>query len=196
MRKALIPAVLVLCLFLGGCGFTLSLFPLYSKDVLATNDALVGKWEEIDKDGKPIKDANLWEFTKNEDGYLLTGQGLDSGGILLCDIHLVRLGDAIFLDMGTPKDNDLKLTRAPYPVLKAHTFGRIWIENDSVRFTLISGDDDLKKAEVTGKTKLPYINTEDGLVITGTTEQLQAFAREHAEDKSLFGDETNLRRKR
>ncbi len=194
MRRCIFPLLLGLCLFLGGCGFTLSLFPLYSKDVLVNNDSLVGRWEEVGQDGKPAKTTDLWEFKKNDDGYLLSANTGDE--VFLSQIHLVRLGDALFMDMETPKDDDLKLSRAPYPVLKAHIFGRIWIENDSVRFALIDSDDDLKKAEVTGKTKLPYVNADDNLVITGTTEQLQAFAREHAEDTSVFSDETKLRRKR
>ncbi|MFZ0820933.1 MAG: hypothetical protein WAM91_12750 [Candidatus Acidiferrales bacterium] len=198
MRKYLLLSLVGLCLFFAGCGDTVSLFPLYSSNVLVNDDTLVGRWEDVDESGKPEKSPSLFEFTKNDDGYLLVVQDKtkDEADTIVIQLHLLRLGDKMFVDFGTPKDSDLKLKRSPYPSINVHTFGRIWIEKDSMRLELLGSDDNLKSAEVTGKVKLPYVNAESGLVITATTEQLQAFAREHADDTSLFSDETKLRRKR
>jgi hypothetical protein len=197
MRKYLLPVLLGLCLLFVGCGNTVSLFPLYSSNVLVNDDTLVGRWVDVDESGKPEKSASTFEFTKNEDGYLLVvrAKNKDEDETIVIQFHLLRLGDNLFVDFGTPKESDLKLTRSPFPSINVHTFGRIWIEKDSIRFNLLGSDDELKKAEVTGKVKLSYVNADSGIVITGTTEQLQEFAREHADDTSVFSDETKLQRK-
>jgi hypothetical protein len=194
MRKGIVPIVVVICLCLGGCAPVMSLFSLYDKASLASNDQIVGNWESTDKDDKDRHDC-CFVFAKSDDGYSMTIPDPDDKEIWYSTIHLVKLGDAIFVDIEPNSDKPEQTTRIPFPTMKVHTFGRIWIEKDSVRMELLD-DDGMKAAVASGKTRLTYVNGDDGIALTSTTEQLQAFAREHADDKAAFSFEITLQRKR
>jgi hypothetical protein len=193
MRKSVVPGLVAICLFLGGCVPVLSLFGLYDKSSLTSDDQIVGKWETFDENNKE-KSECCWIFTKSDDGYSMTVPNPDDNLIWYSTVHLVKLGDAMFVDIEPNTEKPDHITRIPFPMAKVHVFGRIWIEKDSVRMGLLD-DEGMKAAVASGKTRLTYINAED-LVLTSTTMQLQAFAREHANDKDAFSIDLNLRRKR
>jgi hypothetical protein len=188
MRKRILPVVAIaLCLFLTGCGDLMSLYPLYSKDVLTTDDSLIGRWEEHDKgsDAKKDKQECCWVFAKSDDGYALTIPNGEHNQIWLSKAHLVRLGGTLFMDV-EPRTPDYKRpTEVSFPSMDLHMIFRIWIEKDTVRMAMLDMDG-LKAAQVSGKTQLPLINHKDDILLTGTTEQLQAFFTEHANDDGLF----------
>ena len=193
MRKAIVPIVIATCLILGGCAPVMSLFGLYDKASLTSNDQIVGNWEIVNDDNKDKADC-CFVFVKSGEGYSMTVPDPDDKEIWLSTAHLVKLGDAMFVDIEPNSEKFEQTTRIPFPTMKVHTFGRIWIEKDSVRMELLD-DDAMKIAVAKGKTRLTYVNGDDGLTLTSTTEQLQAFAREHAEDKEAFSVEVKLRRK-
>ncbi len=191
MRKKILPIVAAaLCLVLSGCGELMSLYPLYSKDVLTTDDNLIGSWEGIDKgkDGKPDKKECCWVFAKDGDGYDLTIPNAEDGQIWLAKAHLVKLGGALFMDVEPRAPKYKHPTEIGFPSLDVHMIMRIWIEKDAFRMVSLDADD-MKTAEVSGKSRLPYTNNKDDILLTGTTEQLQAFFTEHANDKA-FVDKT------
>jgi hypothetical protein len=194
MRKAIFSIVAAACLFIGGCAPVMSLFSLYDKNTLTNNDQIVGNWESNDKDDKNRHDC-CFVFAKSGDGYSMTVPDPDDKEIWYSTVHLVKLGDAMFVDIEPNSDKPEQTTRIPFPTIKVHAFGRIWIEKDSLRMELLD-DDGMKTAVASGKTRLTYVNGDDGLVLTSTTEQMQAFAREHADDKGAFSFEISLQRKR
>ncbi|HUK31071.1 MAG TPA: hypothetical protein VLV89_08155 [Candidatus Acidoferrum sp.] len=193
MRKAIIPSLVAICLFLGGCAPVMTLFKLYDASVVTNDDQIVGDWEILttDSDAKP---TCCMVFAKSDDGYTVTIPDADDKEIWTSLAHLVKLGDSLFIDVAPKEEKYKETTRFPFPEIKVHTFGRIWIEKDKVRMELLD-DDGMKGAMVKGKTRLTYVDGEDGLVVTSTTEQLQAFAKEHADDKDAFSFELNLQRK-
>jgi hypothetical protein len=194
MRKAAVPILIALCLFIGGCAPVMSLFSLYDKASLTSNDQIVGTWDIVNDDNKDKADC-CFVFAKSDNGYSMTVPDTDDKEIWLSTAHLVKLGDAMFVDIEPSSDKPEQTVRIPFPTMKVHVFGRIWIEKDSVRMELLD-DDGMKAAVASGKTRLTYVNGDDGLALTSTTEQLQAFAREHADDKDAFSFEIKLRRKR
>jgi hypothetical protein len=193
MRKALVPTLVTICLLLGGCAPVMSLFSLYDKDSLTSDDRIVGNWEMIDDSNKD-KSTCCMVFAKSGEGYSMTTPDDDDKQIWVSKAHLVKLGDAMFVDIEPNTEKPKQITRIPFPTSKIHMIGRIWIENDTVRMKLLD-DDGMKRAVASGKTRLTYVNGDDGLVITATTGQLQDFALEHANDKDAFSFELNLRRK-
>jgi len=199
-HKKLFPVLIGLCLFLAGCDEVYSLFTLYDDESVMSNDALLGRWQQIEKDaqGNEKVDTCCWVFAKDEKDkhkYLLTIPDDNPGEAMVSVVHLAKLGDAWFVDVESPSEDELKTNRVPFPFLNVHLIGRIWIEMDSVRMEFIDKEE-FKKAEVSGHVRLTYVNPNDDIVLTGTTEQLQAFAREHAEDKQVFSTEFILRRPR
>jgi hypothetical protein len=193
MRKALIPSLVAICLLFGGCGPAMSLFSLYDASVVTSDDQIVGNWELLtaDSDDKP---ECCMVFAKSGDSYTMTIPDPQDKEIWTSTVNLVKLGDSIFIDIAPDDEKHDQTMRVPFPKMKVHTFGRIWIEKDKVRMELLD-DDAVKTAMVRGKTRLTYVDGDDGLVLTSTTEQLQAFAREHAGDTDAFSVEVNLQRK-
>jgi hypothetical protein len=188
MRRRILSLVAVaLCLFLSGCGELMSLYPLYSKDVLATDDNLIGRWEGIDKgkDGKTEKKECCWTFAKSDDGYTLSMKDAEHHEIMVSKVHLVRLGGTMFMDMEPGDVANKRTTEIGFPTLDVHMILRIWIEKDSLRLAIMDADA-MKAAEVSGRTRLTFVYHKTGILLTATTEQLQTFFTEHAKDEGLF----------
>jgi hypothetical protein len=160
--------------------------------VLTSDDQILGNWEIL-SDASKDKPTCCMVFEKSSDGYTMTTPDTDDNEVWTSTVNLVKLGDSIFIDIAPNDEKHDETARVSFPTVKVHTFGRIWIEKDKVRMELLD-DDGMKKAVVNGKTRLTYVNGDDGLVLTSTTEQLQAFAREHANDKDAFSFEINLKR--
>lgn len=192
MRKAIVPGLAAICLFLGGCAPAMSLFGLYDASVVTNNDQILGDWEILTADSADKPECCM-VFAKSNDGYTMTTPDKDDKEIWTSSVYLVKLGDSLFIDIAANEEKHNETTRVPFPKMKVHTFGRIWIEKDKVRIELLD-DDAVKRAVVKGKTRLTYVDGDDGLVLTSTTEQLQAFAREHANDTDAFSFELNLQR--
>jgi hypothetical protein len=193
MPKSFLPTLIAVCLFLGGCAPVMSLFGLYDKDSLTNDDRIVGNWEILDETNKDKTDCCM-VFAKSGDGYSMTVPDPENKETWYSVTHLVKLGDAMFVDIETDTKKLEKNSRVPFPVTNLHLFGRIWIEKDTIRMGLLD-DDGMKKAVSSGKTRLTYVHADD-LLLTSTTEQLQTFAREHVNDKDAFSFELNIRRKR
>jgi hypothetical protein len=193
MRKAIVPSLAAICLFLGGCAPVMCLFSFSDPSVLTSDDQIVGDWEILttDSDAKP---ECCMVFAKTEDGYSMTTPDVEDNVTANSTVHLVKLGNALFIDIEPNGDKPDHPVTVPFPTVKVHTFGRIWIEKDKVRMELLD-DDGMKSSMVKGKMRLTYVDGDDGLVVTSTTGQLQAFAREHADDKDAFSFEVNLQRK-
>jgi len=135
-----------------------SLHPLYTEETLVGDEEFVGKWVDPDQD--------LWVVEEIYDKcYTMTYK--PKGEEKEC----------AFLDVRQRKDWDLTL-----PV---HLFGRLWIERDEMRIALLVTRWLAKKLEE-GQLDLGHENTEDGLVLTASSEELQDFAYLYAQDEEAF----------
>jgi hypothetical protein len=198
MKRCFSAAVSVaLALLLAGCGPASSFSPLFNKGDQELDERLTGEWriqgEASFKHGE--KSARM-VFRKGADGteYEVTLFNFDEKGLnLVLTAHLVRLDNFSFIDFGTPDTDKRKFREIPFPAIESHFFGRIHLDNASVRIDLLS-DNWVKKQGAAGKTPLPAVQTADGLAISASTEELRKFALEHAEDTEAFSDSYSLSR--
>ena len=185
MRKQRIMAPLVLALLATGCGPVTSLHPLYTRSSVSSDPALPGTWAG---DGDLAGDA--WTFEKSgDDAFALvrTSEGEQPDRF---DIHLVRLGQFLFLDASRRDET-----------VSTHILGRVWIEGDVLRIALI--DEDWLKAALSRKEvsvryeRLANENgDEDQIVLTASTEELQKLMLTCAKSVNGFSEPLELHRQK
>lgn len=112
MRKALTVVLVGMVILLAGCTLSLfdlvvpSLHPFYTAKDLIFDPALVGSWEQQQKEGKApsAKPSQVWVFKRSEsteegeaNAYDLTVNVVDYAASF--SAHLAKAGDAVFLDL-------------------------------------------------------------------------------------------------
>jgi hypothetical protein len=184
---------------LGGCIPVMSLHPLYTEEDVVFEEKLVGIW---------VDDANgTWEFRrpdKSEKAYelVLSSPEGNRGSFVA---NLVKLENSLFLDV-YPKQfpcelEDPNKTEWHYNALfymPAHTFIKIDSIEPQLRMRLT---DDEKMGELLEEdpnvVKHEVVEDYDGgIVLTGSTKELQAFVLKYADDSRLFSDEIVYSRKK
>ena len=195
-------------------GFPLpSLHPLYTEADLVFLPELVGTWQEDGGDStltfERVEGTGVSALpglsrltglseTAGGTGYILTVEV--SGRKSILEARLLRLGDELFLDLYT---SDYFLDKAIdgeiyQPIFPIHSFGRIRIEGDVLRFSTLQScifvctDGNLKTTEA--EIGLPKEIVGLSLVLSATTEQLQAFVLQHLDDYFSFEEDEFLRR--
>ena len=184
---------------LGGCIPVMSLHPLYTEEDVVFEEKLVGIW---------VDDANgTWEFRrpdKSEKAYELVLYSPE-GAKGLFVANLVKLENRLFLDV-YPKQfpcelEDPNKTEWHYNAffyMPAHTFIKIDSIEPQLRMRLT---DDEKMGELLEEdpnvVKHEVVEDYDGgIVLTGSTKELQAFVLKYADDSRLFTDEIIYSRKK
>lgn len=173
----------LLAVMLGGCIIP-SLHPLYTEEELVFEEKLIGKWVSEEEGG------DIWKFEKsseNEYKMTITGEGQFI-------VHLVELGDMLFLDL-FPDDPHLEQGDFyKFHLLPVHTFMKVdqidpnlqlRVMNPEVVSEMLNEDPNLLKHEV----------VDDGIVLTASTEQLQEFVIEYANEEGVFGDPEEFTRR-
>jgi hypothetical protein len=166
-------AFYLLAALLGGC--LPSLHPLYTAETLIFDEKLIGRW---------VGEEGTWQFAKaGEKEYEVRLLQDDKEGRF--EAHMVKLGDMTFLDIFPVSNETLENLPDLYRIhlLPAHTFMRVeQIEPDlQLRWVhvgeLLEKDPNLLKHETLD---------EDRVVLTASTEDIQKFVVEHAND--IVGD--------
>lgn len=188
-KKFLIATGLFL-LLLSGC--IPSIHGLYTDDDLVFKETLLGKWV----DGS---DAT-WSFAASEDkAYSLDytedempGDDQKTSGNF--QVHLVRLGEYYFLDL-FPGDNDqLKMPSLLInTLLPVHIFAKVEFKGEVVIINFFDPDH-LQDLLDEGRIRIGYEKTDDFIVLTASTEELQKFVIKYADDENAFLDYTILKR--
>ncbi len=176
MKKMRAFAILVVLVVLGGC-IPVSLNPFYSDKDLTFDPALVGQWGE--KDGGA--DVSIQQAGTN--AYWMIDLKADS--TLKYDVHLFTLGGKRFLDlypgsMGAGKNDLLEMH-----LVRAHSLVRV----DRITPTLITAgfsEKWLKELLAKEPMALPHVITDDQIVLTATTAELQAFVFRHLKTEGAF----------
>jgi hypothetical protein len=190
-------AIIALVLLLTGCGPASSLFPLFVKGDAEFDERLLGDW-------RMQNDASFTHGAKSErmvfrkiadsEEYEVTLFDFDEKGVnLALTAHIVRLGNFLFIDFGTPNLDKRKFREVPFPTIESHLFGRLYLEKSGARFELLN-DEWVKEQVKAGMLSLPTVQTADGPVISAPTEELRKFALEHAEDTKAFSEHYSLSR--
>ena len=128
----------------------------------------------------------LLEISKATDGYTLQLVGLDDNHSIWFDVHLVRLGSAVFADIQQRSGDDLFL-------LSPHVFARIRVNEDELRFEFLE-DNYVRKALENGRTDLAHEWMGSTLGLTAPTDELQDFVESCACDDEAFDEYVNFTR--
>lgn len=171
--------------------------PLYTEADLVLDENLAGIWVE--------EDSARWRFEKSDGkSYILTylEMGLDSdpprdpGKRAKFDAHLVRLGDVLFMDLyphSYPNEFFMENDLLKSHLVPAHSISRIWIEEDAIRIAMLDPEW-LDEALTSGEIEIAHNRGEEGVLITATTPELQAFALSIADNEKAFGVMVELER--
>ena len=167
-----------------------SLHPLYTEKDVTFEPILVGVWSEKDK-------ANTWTFKKSGDNayeLIMTQEGAPGK----FEVHLVRLGELLFLDL-YPEAPDIENSFYKIHLVPAHTFLGIQIdkEKDVVRLAVMKADwleEAIDSKKVTIAHERLIRDNETILVLTASTKALQEFVVKHAAE--AFSDPSELHRRK
>jgi len=171
----------------GGCAA--SVHSVAPEKEAVFDPSMLGKWKEI----KP--DAGNIEYTVEQegaDGYRISF--VDEGHTItqVYTAHVFKLGSALFYDAIFSKISLKNETMGlnDMAVYGTHAFGRIWMTPDEINLGALN-EDWLEKALDEKKLALHYERGDPGggvdLLLTGSSEELRAFAQKYADDKEAFG---------
>lgn len=175
-----------------GYPFIMSLQPLYTQLDLEADSRLNGMW--TDKEGDVTFSFEEGAEEGKEKAYKLVVKDKDEGqeesGEF--DVRLVRLGASYFLDIypRSSKEGN-EFYRAHFT--RAHTIARVEINQDSIQMAFLSASW-LKAKMMEKSVDAPYVKTEDALLLTGTTEEVQELVFSHANDDEAFPDPLLLKK--
>jgi hypothetical protein len=197
MKRWLSLGVMVsLALLLTGCEPQVCLSPLYQNGDTLFDKQLLGEWQVWSGQESRAGDTpGTIVFSAANEAYTYEVRipNFDPQGksTLFTEARLVKLGDAVFIDFGTP--NSDKLSVIPYPMIEAHAVGRIVLNGDKAQIDLL-GDDWVKDSIKDGKMPLAFQEAPNR-VITASTADLRQFAMHHAEDRQAWSEAYTMERK-
>ncbi len=167
-----------------------SLHPLYTDADLFVDRRLIGAWVGVEDSKTPA----AWKFARSgDDGYSLTHTA--EGKTAQFSAHLVRLRDFVFLDI-QPRQEQGKLNEMlEAHLIGAHTFSRIWVEDDHVRMRSLD-EEWLKRMLREKKFLIAHEIINGRILLTASTATLQRFAIKYADDTLAFAHTQEWRRKK
>jgi len=200
MKNASLTLVLFLvCALLAGCEPQNSVYPLVAASDDAFEPLMLGEW--LLQSGPEVKAAErsgkaIFRKGKEPGTYEITMPDFDEKDMLLVsEAKLVKLGDFLFIDFGSPDLEGRTSATLPYPGLRSHVFGRVYSEKDKMRIDFLS-DTWVSDQAKAGKLTLASIETPEGRVLAAKTDELRKFALEHAEDNEAFAESFAFQRKK
>jgi hypothetical protein len=181
MKKRFLSTSIGLAFLLAAC--VPSVNPLYTAETIVFRPELVGVWKE-----KPDSDDS-WNFTKAENNsYTVVLQNKESSSTFVG--HLVKLGDALFLDL-FPEDNVLQKAKIDemyqMALIPGHLITRVKL-GKTLELQMLNPDGVKNLLTTDPKALTHALPDKERCVITASTEELQKFFKKHAETGSLWGD--------
>jgi hypothetical protein len=184
----------ILILFLGlslyGCVPQLSLYPLWDKEHLASEPALVGTWvNENGTESIQIKEESHQNYLAVY--YCKDGEKSSQSSFTL---HMVRLEGALFFDF-EPEQNALEERLKPelyLPLINAHFFARADVQGDELRFSVLDDTaflNKVKKEKIDIRLERPNPAVDD-YVLSAKTEEIQKFLSVYGADRDLWEEKT------
>ena len=186
MRTSKVVLVVGLALLLVGC--VPSLQPLFTEADVDFDPALVGAFTDEKGDltfAFQKLGTNAYRLTVTEQ---VGDRQLTAGFV----VHLVRLRGFWFLDF-YPDRPEVGGEFYQLHLIRAHTFGRVWIQGDVVRLGLLDSDW-LKKKMDEKSVAIEHQQTEDGILLTAPTTKLQDLMFRYANEEEAFPDPLELHR--
>jgi hypothetical protein len=185
MRAVTALAGLVLLFAL--CGCVPSIHPLYTEADLIFDPAIVGDW--ADKEAK-----QNWTFAKaGPKEYTVTlvdgdgKKGVFSG-------HLLKLDGTLFMDL---YPSELQLKESDFyrsHFVPTHTFARIQIGDAGLKLAALKPDW-MKSSLEANPAALGHEKLEEGVVLTASTKDLQAFVVKNLKTADAWAENDALQKK-
>jgi hypothetical protein len=177
-----------------GSPFVTSLQPFYTQLDLEADFRLNETW--TDKEGDVTFAFEQGREKGKEKEYELVvkekdGERQVSGKF---DVRLVRQGAFWFLDI-YPKNSEGMSEFYRMHFIRSHTIARVEMKQDSIQMAFLSAswlEAKIKENSV----DTPYLKTDEALLLTGTTEELQELVFRYANDDQAFADPLLLERQR
>lgn len=183
--RCLLAAIVTAVLFSGCIPF---LHPLYTEDTMVFEPELLGTWKFSDDEG-------TWTFAAadNNTRYRLTTvDGKGERGVF--EATLVALDGHLFLDLlpvePEPTGNDFYRAH----ILRTHSILRLREGADTDLTMAILDPEWLDKHLKETPDALRFEKTDDRIIVTATTAELQAFFRKHAGNPDVFADPSGMNR--
>jgi len=175
---------------LSGC--ISSIHPFYTSKDLAFDPLLVGEW--FDKNN-----SNRWVFESTADSsYTMTyhenGIILDTSAITISEfeVHLVNLDGHYFLDLYPGENNHIKMsTLLATTVLPVHLFAKLEYIDGEYLVSFLNGEW-LKKSIADKKIDIAYEKTNEQIVLTASTQDLQKMVLQNVDNEEAFIEPTTL----
>ncbi|HXW54229.1 MAG TPA: hypothetical protein VEJ67_00680 [Candidatus Cybelea sp.] len=189
MKARLLLCSISACLLLSGCPSS-SVYPLYTDQDAVVEPALEGMWSSLGPD-----ENEEFLFRKSGDHeYSLTIFCADTKVTQNYEVHLVRLGGQLFMDL-IFKDQAVDGAEVddPLGVVSTHVIAKVNISGDDLAYATLE-DDAIRNQSVSGATPLDYQMANGSMLVTTQTEALRLYISAHAED--VFSDFEHLQRRR
>ena len=195
-RSAALATVLYCSICLSGCDsatwnpLVTSLQPLYTPVDLEFDSGLIGAWADEHHETRFVfaqEGEKAFKLTVTE----TDGDTQASGEFT---VHLVRLGSDLFLDIhakGPSGGSDFFQCH----FLRAHTFTRVDIQDDTLRLSFFSAEW-LKKRLEDQSVDTPHESVDGDPVLTGDAEELQRLVYRYAHDEEAFSVSIPLTREK
>lgn len=187
MRNKIVLLMILFLTALPGC--VRSLYPLFTEADLIFEPALIGEWLEDEgkdtwtfvKEGE--KEYTLYHFQAEFEG---RGGTKVSGDTVKFLAQLGKLNGNYFLDIFPNKpDTKVKNGFYNYHLLAVHTFSRLWLNEDTLKLSMLANDW-LEKMIDNNAFKIPHARPNDQLILTASTEELQALVIKYADNIKAF----------
>jgi hypothetical protein len=189
MNHRKLPVAAALAMVLTAC--VPSIHPLYTEHDLVFDPALVGVWSEDEKADE------TWAFEKSGDQAYKAIYS-EKGKTGEFDVHLLKLGDTLFLDFYPQDDGIKQMDRNDFyrfHFLPVHTFARVSLSGATLEMGFFDADWLKNLLEEKPKAIRHERRGADGIILTASTKELQKFVLDHADE--AFGDKpTALKRVR
>lgn len=201
--KTKIITVIALILIVSSCS-VISFYPLYTKDVLITNNDIVGTWASVGL--VESKDTLIWEirrpnnkemktFLKKEElynikkyPYILSLSSKHSLSKQKTEfaLHLIEIEGKNYIDFYLKScdlsSSDLGL---PFQLIAVHTFAKINISKNKIIIDWFDSDwlsGNLKNKKI----RIKHENSDENTLLTAQPKELQKFVAKYANDKNAF----------
>ena len=176
-----------------GC-MPVSIYPLYSPDVVVFNNTLLGEWTDDDGDEiwlfEKIKDAEEYELTYTTYFTGWSSNKVDTTSAVF-QVFMVNLDGQLYLDI-FPKDPQIENLMEWMLMIRAHAFVKLDFTKQG-ELALSSLGKKFDNAVENGQIDLDYqlLRDDEQILITASTIELQTFVQ----NNSLMFEESTFLRK-
>lgn len=187
MRALLLPFIASCSLILSGCSAVYSAHPLYTNEDAVEEPALEGKWT-------PGNDDKTAFCIQKSDGteYNMVVSEPDSKIIQLFKINLVRLNSDLFADIAFKSQLfDREEVDPPLGTITNHVIVKLDISENDLAYAPLDADV-IEKQSKEGSAHLDYLDTNDAMLLTASTEDLRQYISIYSD--RLFPEFSHYRR--